>query len=168
MGFWKSSKNGAVLRTACWFVAAFLLAFVDQGRRLSAAEVTTIPVPRNIIYAGQVIREELLRSRQVPVQYLKRVSVVTNRLEVVGKIARTTLMPNQPISTNYVSEPDVIKINKPAIMEYSTGLLTITAEVMPLNSAKKGEFVRARNIQSGVIVSGTAVSSGFIVTGASR
>ncbi len=142
-----------------------LLAFGAQLRQSAAAETAIIPVPKNIIYAGQVISRELLMSRRVRVKYLKRVSVVTNQVAVIGKVARTTLMPNQPIFTNRVSEPDVIKINELAIMEFTTGLLKITAEVIPLNSAKKGEFVRARNAHSGTIVSGTAIGPGIIVAG---
>jgi len=158
----------------CWiFRRNTLLAFVvlllasgAQERKSTAAEMAVIPVPKNIIYAGQVISQELLMTRRVRVKYLKRVSVATNQLAVIGKVARTTLMPNQPIFTNRVSEPDVIKINQLAIMEYTTGLLKITAEVIPLNSAKMGEFVRARNTHSGTIVSGTAVGAGIIVAGA--
>jgi len=164
---WINSRN-------CWnsgwnVLLAFvvlLLAFSAQLHISTAAEVTSIPVPKNVIYAGQVIRQELLMSRKVPQKYLKRVSVMLNQLEVVGKVARTTLMPNQPIFTNRVSEPNVIRVNELAIMQYSTGLLKITAEVIPLNSAKVGEFVRARNTYSGTVVSGTAIGDGIIMAGA--
>ncbi len=131
----------------------------------SASKFTAIPVPKNVIYAGQIIRDSLLRERRVPLEYLDRVSVMTSRLEVVGKVARTTLMPSRPISVNHVSEPDVVKVSKPTFMEYRQHALRITAEVLPLNSAKEGEFVRARNIHTGVIVSGTARKNGTISAG---
>jgi len=136
---------------------------VYQNSALSAGQVTTIPVPKNIIYAGQVITDQLLRGRIVPLRYLAGVSVIENRMQVVGKIARTTLMPSRPIATNHITEPDVIKVNKPTMLIYTIGMLKITAEVLPLNSAKAGEFVRARNIRSGRIISGVAMTNGTII-----
>ena len=139
------------------------LALVYQNSAFSAGQVTTIPVPKNIIYAGQVITGHLLRGREVPLRYLAGVSVIENRMQVIGKIARTTLMPSRPIAINHVTEPDVIKVNKPTMLVYTIGMLKITAEVLPLNSAKAGEFVRVRNIRSGRIISGIAMTNGTII-----
>ena len=156
-----NTSSGA--RCAAALVAAILL--VPPA---AAGETFTIPVPRNVIYAGQTIGADLIGERKVPVGYLERVSVMTERAAVIGKIARTTLMPNRPISTNHVRVPDVVKVNQPAMLIYRTGRLTITAEVMPLNSAKTGERVRVRNTRTGVIVSGTARADGTIETGTGR
>lgn len=145
-------------------VVLFLgMAFACQNNAFSAGQATTIPVPKNIIYAGQVITDQLLRGRKVPLRYLAGVSVIENRMQVVGKIARTTLMPSRPIAINHITEPDVIKVNKPTMLIYRIGMLKITAEVVPLNSAKAGEFVRARNIRSGRIISGVAMTNGTII-----
>jgi len=165
MAFCKSKLIATTPWRGCQFGIVFALLSFNPAPPGSAAEATVIPVPRIVIYAGQKILDRHLKGRKVPLKYLDRVSVVTNRIEIVGKVARATLMPNQPISTNYVREPDVVIINKPAIMEYSSGLLRITAEVIPLNSAKAGEFVRARNIQSGAIITGTAKENGAIAAG---
>ena len=135
---------------------------VQTGSSFAGKEVTSIPVPKNVIFPGQVISEALLRERVVPVEYLTRVSVQIDRSTTVGMVARTTLMPNQPIFTNSIVQPDVVRVNRPTIMEYISGTLKITAEVMPLISAKKGEFVRARNIHSGSIVTGIAMGDGTI------
>ncbi len=146
--------------------AFLILGFTTESN--AAKEVTPIPVPKNVIFPGQVITDALLKDRLVPVDYLNRVSVHVDRSQTVGMVARTTLMPNQPIFTNSVVEPDVVKVNRPTIMEYVSGTLRITAEVMPLASAKKGEFVKARNVHSGSIVTGIAMGNGMIQARALR
>ena len=129
-----------------------------------ASERVAIPVPKNVVYAGQIIDQRLLRDRSVPVDYLGRVSVFTTAADVVGKIAKTTLMPNRPIPTNYLDEPNVVEVNRKAIMRFEVGQLRITAEVIPLNAAKTGEPVRARNINTGIVVHGVANADGSIST----
>jgi len=141
---------------------SLLLLAAQTNVSLAGDDVAAIPVPRNVIFPGQVISQALLRERIVPVEYLARVSVQIDSVKTVGMVARTTLMPNQPIFTNSIVQPDVVRVNRPTIMEYVSGTLRITAEVMPLVSAKKGEFVRARNIHSGSIVTGIAMGDGTI------
>lgn len=128
----------------------------------NTVDVASIPVPKNIIYAGQRIDIHLLKQRRVPARYLQQVSVITHANDVSGMVARTTLMPNRPIPTNYIIAPNVIQTGKPAIMVFSKGGLNITGEVMPMNSAKVGEYVRARNLSSGAIVNGIAQADGTI------
>lgn len=124
-----------------------------------------IPVPKNIIYAGQTISSNLLRDRKVPVSYLNRFSVISQYSDIVGKVAKVTLVPSKPIPTNYLSEPDIVKVNKRTVIHFKSGALLITAEVMPLNAAKAGDTVRARNLQTGVVVYGVAQADGTILAG---
>ena len=145
------------------FIAIVLLCFGQSATR--AAENTRIPVPKTIIYAGQTISSNLLRDRIVPQKYLNRVSVITDYSEIVGKVAKVTLVPSRPIAINTVLEPYVVKVNVRTIMNFSYGGLRITAEVAPLNAARAGEMVRARNLGTGVIVYGTAQADGTIRTG---
>lgn len=143
---------------------AILFASCIGGKALAAntVEVASIPVPKNVIYAGQMIDPHLLKQRRVPARYLLQVSVITDASAVSGMVARTTLMPNRPIPTNYIVAPDVIRTGQPAIMVFSSGGLSISGEVIPMNSAKVGEHVRARNVASGAIVSGIAQADGTI------
>ena len=148
------------------FLAATVVACVMSLPTALASDTTNIPVPKHIIYAGQTISSSLLRDRTVPLRYLNRASVFVDRSQLIGKVAKTTLVPSRPIPTNYVTEPDVVKVNQRALMRFRSGALTITAEASPLNSAKAGEMVRARNLQTGVIVYGTAQEDGSIIVGA--
>lgn len=130
-----------------------------------ASERVMIPVPKNVIYAGQTVEAGLLRDRSVPQDYVQRVSIYRKHGELVGKVAKKTLLPNRPIFTNTVVEPDVIEVNRRTLMRYEQGGLKITAEVNPLNSAKVGQSVRARNIRTGIVVYGIANRDGTIQVG---
>ncbi|MEM7069144.1 MAG: flagellar basal body P-ring formation chaperone FlgA [Pseudomonadota bacterium] len=146
------------------FLQVAVAAFITFFSSAYGTERVPIPVPKNVVYAGQIIDARLLRDRSVPANYLSRVSVFTSASDVVGKIARTTLMPNRPIPTNYIIEPNVVEVNRKTIMRFQSGRLKITAEVIPLNAAKTGDMVRARNISSGVVVYGVANADGSIST----
>ncbi|WP_075997079.1 flagellar basal body P-ring formation chaperone FlgA [Salaquimonas pukyongi] len=130
-----------------------------------AAETVDIPVPNGVIYPGQQITTAMLMPRSVPLAYLGRVHVFAGHPGLVGKVARTTLLPNRPIQLNQVVEPNVVQANVPTIMRYEKGALLITAEVQPLNSAKAGELVRVRTRFSKMIVSGVAQPDGTISAG---
>ena len=142
-------------------IAGLLLAVVS----VRAAETVDIPVPNGVIYPGQQITTAMLVPRTVPLAYLGRVNVFAGHPGLVGKVARTTLLPNRPIQLNQVVEPNVVQANVPAIMRYEKGPLLITAEVQPLNSAKAGELVRVRTRLSKTIVSGIAQADGTISAG---
>lgn len=135
---------------------------------VSAAESTEIPVPKSMIYAGKPIMASQLRGRIVPNSYLSSVSVFVKHEDIVGKVAKFNLAPARPIRTNQLAEPDVVSINKPVIMKYKTGTLIITAEVIPLNSAKVGEVVRVRNMQNNSIIYGVAMNDGTIAARLTR
>lgn len=160
-----TTKPGSVILRIAIMAWAALMAFLPVGAMAASGDVAFIPVPKNVVYAGQQIDSSLLRDRKVPAKYLDRVSVFTSHSGLVGMIARTTLVPNRPIPTNYVTEPNVVSVNQPAIMRYASRALVITAEVMPLNSAKLGGLVKARNIRTGVIVTGIAQADGTISVG---
>lgn len=153
---------------SCLHISMLFLLSMVLCAPATAKNRVVIPVPKNVIYAGQVITASLLGTRLVPTDYLARVSVFTVPSEIAGKVARTTLMPNRPIPTNFVVEPDVVQVNRKTVMRFENGSLRIVAEVVPLNNAKAGEPVRARNISSGVIVYGYAQKDGSIDAGTSK
>lgn len=154
-------RRFAVGIVMAWLIAVAVF-FAGAAR---ANERVDIPVPRNVIYAGQSIDSSLLKPRSVPANYPARASVFVGIDGLVGMVARTTLMPGRPIAVNQVVEPDVVRVNRPAIMRYVSHGLSITSEVLPLNSAKAGALVRARNIHSGAIVTGYAMADGTIQAG---
>ena len=122
-----------------------------------------IPVPKNIIYAGQTVDEALIMWRRVPLRYLRSVQVFENVDEVVGKVARTTLMPNRPIAVNHLRKPDIIKASVPVEVVFRAGNLVIRGMAIPLSGASIGEVLRARNIDTGVVITGIAQPDGTLL-----
>ncbi len=133
--------------------------------RVTADEAATadIPVPKNIIYAGQMVDESLIMWRRVPVRYLRRVQVFESIDEVIGKMARTTLMPNRPIAINHLRKPDIIKASVPVEVFYKAGNLVIRGTAIPLSGAAVGEALRARNVDTGVVITGIAQPDGTLL-----
>ncbi|MCB1463479.1 MAG: flagellar basal body P-ring formation protein FlgA [Nitratireductor sp.] len=124
---------------------------------------SVIPVPATMIYAGQRISGSALTTRRVPNRYLAVAAVIVDAGDLEGKTARSTLVPGRPIAVNQVREPNVIDASKPTRIVFRSGGLMIAGEVIPLASAAAGEFVRARNANTGVVVSGVAQPDGSIL-----
>lgn len=156
MDFVRIMELGKVL------LVSAIMFFSVLTSNLIAAENTEIPVPKSMIYAGKPITASQLRGRVVPNKYLGSVSVFVDSKDIIGKIAKFNLAPARPIRLHQLEEPDVISVNRPVIMKYTAGVLTITAEVIPLNSAKIGESVRVRNMQNNSIIYGVAMNDGTI------
>lgn len=140
----------------------YLSAFTGAALAASEDDYAPIIVPKNVIYAGQALEPSLLVERRALIRYLRTVSVVTSVDQVTNLVARTTLMPNRPIPTNHLEERTVIRAGKLVRMYYSSDGLRITTEVVPLNSGKSGDFVRARNARTGIVISGIAQPDGTL------
>lgn len=159
---------GARIRHFALLVAMALLAGPVAVSQSAAAQrvpagYTEIPVPVTMIYAGQEISGAALGLRRVPNRYLATAQVVVDPDQLEGKLARSTLVPGRPIAINQVREPDVINASRPVKIIYRAGGLLITGEAIPLASASVGELIRARNVDTGVIVSGTAQADGTLL-----
>ena len=79
-----------------------------------------------------------------------------------GRIARRTLLPNQPILLSDLKSPDTVSAGVPTTLVYRESGLLITGMGTPLQSAAPGEAVRVRNVDSGVTISGVAQDDGSI------
>lgn len=85
--------------------------------------------------------------------------------QAVGKVARKTLLPGKPILVSALGEPSLVTRGIPAPLVFTAGTLTITAMGTPLESGVAGDFIKVRNVDSGIIVSGTVLANGRIQVG---
>ena len=154
-----SHRLGLVV--ALVFSALFWGAGASSAGQVNGFSV--IPVPATMIYAGQRITGSVLTTRQVPNRYLAVAAVVVDPDVLEGKMARSTLVPGRPIAINQVREPNVIDASKPTRIVFRSGGVTIVGEVVPLASAIAGERIRARNVQTGIVVSGIAQPDGSLL-----
>lgn len=128
---------------------------------LSAHAQPTAVVPQQIIYPGQEITFDMV----------KEVDVVNPNLrpgyakiieEVEGFITKKTLLPGRTIPVSALREAYVIERGKNISMVFSNNSMIITAQGVALQNGGLGEVVRARNLDSGVIISGTVMQDGTL------
>lgn len=127
----------------------------------SAAGALEIPVPKVTIYPGEIISEHALGMRDFRTA-VPRNQVVERMDLVVGKVARRTLLPGQPIGTTAVKDPDVVVQGKAYPVVYQAGGLTITSLAIPLQNGAAGDLVMLRNPDSGQIIKGVVLPNGTI------
>jgi flagella basal body P-ring formation protein FlgA len=80
----------------------------------------------------------------------------------IGKVARRTLLPNQPIALNAIRDPFVIAQGKQAFLVFKADGLTITSSAVALQNGGVGDIVTARNADSGIVVRGAVQADGTI------
>lgn len=121
-----------------------------------------LPVPVVTLYPGDVITDSHLIDRAF--RLAMRVSV-DNRLALVGKVARRTLLPGQPIPINAVDDPKIVRRGVPTQVVFRESEMVITGIVEPLQSASVNEMVKARNPDTGLTVVGVVQADGTIRVG---
>jgi flagella basal body P-ring formation protein FlgA len=126
-----------------------------------AAELD-LPVPKATIYPGEVISENLLMDRAFIAHTVARGSVFDAHEGLVGKVARRTLLPGQPIPVNAIRDAYLVNQGKNALVVFETGGLTITSQATALQNGSLGETISLRNNDSGVVIRGTVASNGTV------
>jgi len=144
-----SARRGAALFAATLLFAPPL-----------AAEPHGLPVPAQVIYPGDRITDAMLVDSQdggAP-----QPNVLWDRAEIVGKVARRTLLPGRPIPPIAVEEPRAISMGALVTLIYQQDGLSIVATAQALQNGYAGQVVQARNLDSGVVVTGIVQSDGSI------
>lgn len=120
-----------------------------------------LPVPTITIYPGDVIASNLLidKSFRIGASHLP---VYQSREELVGKVARRTLLPGKPIPVNAIRDPRIIQQGKSVRVIFISEGLTITALAVALQSGGVGELISLRNVDSGAVIRGEAQADGTV------
>lgn len=121
----------------------------------------TAVVPERTIYPGEELFAELVREVVVTNPNLTAgYAAVTN--QVLGKVTTRTLLPGRTIPVAALRDAWAVVRGKSVPLVFYGGGLTITAIGTPLENASVGDFIRVRNIETGVIISGTVMDDGRI------
>lgn len=150
-----------LLRAWVLAAAAALLLMSLAASAATAADLD-LPVPKVTLYPGDVIGEDHLVERAFIAHTVARASIFDDRQGVVGKVAKRTLLPGQPIPISAVRDPYVVTQGKVALVVFEAGGLTITSMAMPLQNGGIGDMVSLRNPDSGTIIKGMVASDGTI------
>lgn len=149
----------AIIRAGAAALAA--KALFGPALALAGGSLGTAVVPSAIIYPGQEISGDRIQTVEVTNPNLKGDYARTSA-EVVGLIAKSTLLPGRTIPVSALREPFAMTRGSTVRLTVTIGSLTISAAGSPLTDAAVGDVIRARNLDSGVIVSGTVMADGTI------
>ena len=127
-----------------------------------AAPPDTLPVPAVTIYPGDTIAADMLNDGTFPAGTAESYPVIASRDELVGKVARRTLLAGKLIARNTVGEPDLVQKGKIVPILYERGPLTITTSVLALQSGALNALIQVRNIDSGKVVVATVAADGSV------
>ena len=142
-------------------IAIALLFSLLAGAPLRAAELE-LPVPRVTLYPGDLIGDEQLVGRAFIAHTVARASVVGSREALVGKVARRTLLPGQPVPVGGVRDPYVVNQGKPAVVVFEADGLSISTSALALQNGGIGDLVSLRNLDSGNVIKGTVAPDGTV------
>ena len=138
---------------------AFVLGICGLPASGLASEVAL--VPERTIYPGETITGEMVRTVGVTNPNLAG-GYASDVTEVDGMIATRTLLPGRTIPVASLREAWAVERGSPVTLVFADQGLIITAPGTPLQNAAVGDMIRVRNVDSGVVVSGTVMQDGSV------
>lgn len=163
MTFRQPAERAAIASRAAFRVQAVaiaaLAAFLSPA--LAAGERPTAVIPKQTIYPGATLDASMLEVVDVTNPDITD-GYVRSLDEVEGKVTKRTLLPGRVILPSALREQYAVERGAKALLVFNKGGLTITAAGSPLQDAAVGDLIRARNVDTGVIVSGTVMADGTI------
>jgi len=118
-----------------------------------------LPVPVATIYPGDIIRSSMLRNEQFE-DHVE--PFVGSAAELVGRVARRTLLAGRPVLQDAVEDPRAVQNGALVQMVYTQPGLMITATGQALQAGRVGDSIRVRNVESGIVVSGLVTAEGTV------
>jgi flagella basal body P-ring formation protein FlgA len=140
----------------------FGLAFAQAV--LAAAPVAAterLPVPSVTIYPGDIVRDSMLVDKDFP-NAIADVGFIDRRSDLIGKVAKRTLLPGMAIATNAVALPKLVTIGAMVRLVFQEGDLTISTFASALQAGAAGDLISVRNLESGLTLSGVIAPDGSI------
>lgn len=141
-------------------VATLLCAAAPGSARAGTMQ---LPVPRITIYPGQVIDKGMLVDRAFRMN--DATGTIVSNADLLGKVARQTLLPGRPISTAGIREPHAVTQGESTPIVFQSGALTISGTAIALQSGATGDMVSVRNVDSGRIIKGVIGADGAVHVG---
>ncbi|WP_259345069.1 flagellar basal body P-ring formation chaperone FlgA [Candidatus Liberibacter sp.] len=118
-------------------------------------------VPSAIIYAGETLNDARLKEYDVTNSKL-RGNYARSTKDVVGLVTQRTLLPGQVIPISALRLPYVITNGSKIRIIFEQGNMIISSSGIALADARVGDVILVKNIDTSVIISGSAMSDGTI------
>ncbi|MGI9514177.1 MAG: flagellar basal body P-ring formation chaperone FlgA [Anderseniella sp.] len=140
---------------------AFLSVLVS-GHGLIARAADEMIVPAVTLYPGDKISSEQLLVKQKPA-YLRPVQrLVQNVDQMVGKTPVRVLPAGKPVLTSFLALPKLVKPGTTIRTYFQSGGITILGVAQSLQAGSYGDLVQARNLGSGVVITGYVQHDGSL------
>lgn len=146
-------------------LAALAAAIIAGGAGVAAAAGLILPVPTVTIYPGEVIDGSMVEERAVRAAGVGRQMMVQDRGGLIGKTARRTLLPGQPVAANAIETPPLVARGAAVAIVFEEGGLTILAQAKSLEAGSPGDIIRVRNLDSGIMVNAVVQADGTVRVG---
>jgi flagellar basal body P-ring formation protein FlgA len=127
-----------------------------------AADGDPIPVLKQAVYSGQTITADVIDLKLRPGHMQGAGGFVTDGQSLIGKVAQRTLLPGQPIPRAAIREPYTVFQGKTVPVVFQSGTVIITGIAQALESGSEGDFISARNTESGIVIRGVVQSDGTL------
>ncbi len=147
------------MRVLTWF----LFACGTLASATVAAEEVTLPSPVATIYPGEIVRENMLYDALFDVR--ESHNAARTRGDVIGRVAKRTLFAGRPIGLLSIDEPQTIANGSLVQVVYEQPGISISASGLALQSARTGDAIRVRNVETGLVVSGIVSAVGIVMVG---
>ncbi len=118
-------------------------------------------VPTQTVYPGETLtasqlEEVAVTNPNIAGGYARSIA------EVEGMISKRTLLPGRTIPVASLRPPYAINRGANIRLTFTLGSMTISASGTPLSDASVGDVIKVRNLDSGVIVTGTVLADGTV------
>ncbi|MDB5596833.1 MAG: flagella basal body P-ring formation protein FlgA [Hyphomicrobiales bacterium] len=123
---------------------------------------TQLAVPLKTIYPGEVISAALLGARPFDLRDGQGGAFVRLPDSLEGKVAKRTLLANQPIPVLAVEEQRLALVGRQVRVEYREGALGISTFGSVLQAGALGETISVRILDGGRVVFGTVERDGSV------
>ena len=131
----------------------------------TAALAEKLPVAALTIYPGQPIGEDMIAEANFTDGTSAAYPVVATADELVGKVARRTLLPGKLIARTAIGDPELVSRGTIVRAVLSTGGLQMRTSVVALQGGGLGSVIQVRNVDSGKVITGVVQQDGTVRVG---
>jgi flagella basal body P-ring formation protein FlgA len=124
-------------------------------------------IPTRVIYPGETIAAGDLKMARVRKGKPATIAFAAEPEQLVGKIAKRTLLPGRFVPLQWVREAWLIKQGATVQVVFTEGNLMISATAITLEPGSPGDVVKVRNADSGAIFPATVMADGTVRVGRS-
>ena len=132
---------------------------------MQPAAAGELPVASRTIYPRDIIAPDMLEMRQASPQTIASGLYVEGQSEAIGKVARQTLLKGAYIPAQALEVAKLVVNGGQVRILFKAGDIVIVAYGSAMQDGALGELIRARNSDSGLIISGVVQQDGSVRVG---